>query len=451
MSAAVFGRKRFFNVGDTAHHARLFVGLVGQSSRARKGTSTDPVSRIFEAAEGILHSESTLPFPCGLSLKVSQGPLSSGEGLIHAVRDGDGGEDKGVEDKRLLIIESEFGNALQQFRRQGNNLSQVLRSAWDGKALEPLTKTNKTRASEPHVCLLAHITRQELLALLTGTDVWNGLANRVLWLVVRRRAVVPFPKPIPQQDVAALAQELAGAIKHAHGREGAAAELTMAKETKALWGDAYRELTRDRRGALGAVTSRVEAQVLRLAMTYAMLDRKDCIELAHLEAALALGRYSIESSRRIFGETEPDPMAQRIVEALASGPKTQSQLIDLFQRNQPVARIGAVLADLQERGVIALAINKDTGGRPSRVWSLVGDAKNEKKGATCRQPLDRRCGSQRLFSYARRAFCRLRGGETGFSRLTRFPRPWSVRASSGARRRSGTAPQSIRVMGVGQP
>ena len=375
----MFGRSRFFNVGDTAHHARLFVALVGASSRARKGTSTDPVSKIFEAAERISHGESTLPFPCGLSLKVSQGPLSTGEGLIYAVRDGDGADDEGVVDKRLLVIESEFGNALQAFRRQGNTLSQVLRSAWDGKDLEPLTKTSRTRASEPHICLLAHITRQELLALLTGSDIWNGLANRLLWLAVRRRAVVPFPKPIPEQDVAKLARELAGAIKHAHSCDGPGAELAMSVEAKALWSNTYSELTRDEPGKLGAVTSRIEAQVLRLAMVYALVDSKASIELPHLKAALALARYSIDSAKHIFGDAEPDPIAQKVIEALSTGPKTQTEMVNLFDRNVPRSRLAAVLGDLQERGRITCTM-EPTGGRPSRVWKLVRNERNEKSG-----------------------------------------------------------------------
>jgi hypothetical protein len=85
--------------------------------------------------------------------------LSSGEGLIQAVRDAreedpqikdksgahrlerqvvDGGES----DKRLLVIESEFGSVLQQSGRDGNILSTTLRDAWDGKPLPVLARSN---------------------------------------------------------------------------------------------------------------------------------------------------------------------------------------------------------------------------------------------------------------------------------------------------------------------
>jgi hypothetical protein len=75
--------------------------------------------------------------------------LSTGEGLISAVRDPvyasekikdregrvTGCEvvmaDRGVEDKRLLVTESEFDRVLQVADRRDNTLSAVLRESWD--------------------------------------------------------------------------------------------------------------------------------------------------------------------------------------------------------------------------------------------------------------------------------------------------------------------------------
>jgi hypothetical protein len=113
-TGAMFGRSRFARVGETLHHARIFTNCVGSSSRARKGTSAGPAIRIVRAAEAVLQSQSTLPFPAGLSLRITPGPLSSGEGLIEAIRDKMDDEDTGgTNDKRLLVIEGEMGSALQ--------------------------------------------------------------------------------------------------------------------------------------------------------------------------------------------------------------------------------------------------------------------------------------------------------------------------------------------------
>jgi hypothetical protein len=368
--AALFGRARFVRVGDTVHHARLFAALVGASSRARKGTSADPPIRILKAVENILHLKSELPFPCGRSLRLSHGPLSSGEGLIEAIRDKRDDEDGGgTDDKRLLVIEGELGAVLRACQRQGNTLSTNLRVAWDGSNLGPLTKRDKITASNPHVCIVAHITRHELSELLTAGDVWNGFANRFLWVAVRRRAIVPFPRAMPDEDVKRVATALADVVQYAHGKNGVEAELRMSNSAVDLWGVVYRELTQDHPGILGAVTARAEAQALRLALTYALLDGADRIELPHLEAGLAMWRYAHDSAAYLFGGAELDPVAQAILKALATGPKTQTDIRDLFGRHLLAERLAQVLTDLQERGRITLT-EEQTGGRPRRVWSL---------------------------------------------------------------------------------
>ena len=60
--------------------------------------------------------------------------LSSGEGLIWAVRDpgenGDGQSDSGVADKRRIVLDGEFASTLKVLGRQGNTLSPVIRNAW---------------------------------------------------------------------------------------------------------------------------------------------------------------------------------------------------------------------------------------------------------------------------------------------------------------------------------
>ena len=323
------------------------------------------------AVERMLQKDLTLPFPSGSKLKVSYGPLSSGEGLIHAIRDKneDDEDDKGVVDKRIVCIESELGAALRAFQRQGNNLSSVLRQAWDGLTLAPMTKHNREQATDPHICLLAHITLQELNQLLSAVDIWNGFANRFLWFAVRRSKIVPFPKPMSDADVERIAQEIARVIKHAHKTRADERRLVLSNSAHENWAHYYNELNTEHPGMLGAVTSRGAAQTLRLAMTYAQLAGADRIEAGHLEAAMTLWRYSFDSAAYIFGGKELDPIAQTILEALATGPKTQSELRDLFSRHVPADQLARVLDDLQERGRITLT-KEQTGGCPRKVWRL---------------------------------------------------------------------------------
>ena len=218
---------------------------------------------------------------------MSHGPLLTGEGLIAAIRDKHSDDDDGgVDDKRLLCIESELGAALRACQRQGNTLSSVLRAAWDGWTLEPLIKTDRIRASSPHICLIAHITRQELDQLLSSSDIWNGFSNRFLWAAVRRAKGIPFPKPMADADVRRIGAELARVIEYAHSRDRNNAQLVMSNSAQSFYVDCYAELTQEHAGILGAVTSRAAAQAQRLAMTYALLDGADRIEQQHVEAGL---------------------------------------------------------------------------------------------------------------------------------------------------------------------
>jgi hypothetical protein len=87
--------------------------------------------------------------------------LSSGEGLIWALRDPDRA-DAGANDPRLLVVEPEFAQVLKATGRDINTLSPVLRSAWDGRPLALLTRTAPARASAPHLSVIGHITAAEL-------------------------------------------------------------------------------------------------------------------------------------------------------------------------------------------------------------------------------------------------------------------------------------------------
>src|SRR5262245_30922301 len=121
---------------------------------------------------------------------------------------------------------------------------------------------------------------------------------------------------MPDDKVEEVAKNLAKVFKQSHeGRN----ELQMSDSAQDHWAQVYPELTRDYPGILGAVTSRLEAHARRLALTYAQLDGAVRIEIVHLEAALAFCRYAFDSAVYLFGETELDPIAQKIIEAVAAG------------------------------------------------------------------------------------------------------------------------------------
>lgn len=84
--------------------------------------------------------------------------LSSGEGLIERLRDPKDEDDSGgTDDKRLLVIESEFSSVMARTKREGSTLAAVLRQAWDGDALSVLNRSALT-GSGSHVAVVGHVT-----------------------------------------------------------------------------------------------------------------------------------------------------------------------------------------------------------------------------------------------------------------------------------------------------
>ncbi|MBI3967373.1 MAG: hypothetical protein HY329_17200 [Chloroflexi bacterium] len=232
-------------VGATRHTPRIFATLVGRTAKARKGDSIQAVRVIFEQA--------FLDWPAR-----SQSGLSSGEGLIFAVRDPieklmpvkEKGEptryemtlvDPGVEDKRLFVGESEFARVLKVISRQGNTLSPVLREAWDTGNLRVMTRKDPLCATNAHIVLLGHITVEELRKELLEVEVANGFGNRILWVAVQRSQFLPEPEPFEGEHVQALVNELsetvddASAIGLMWARRGSPRALALD-----LWGSRLR-------------------------------------------------------------------------------------------------------------------------------------------------------------------------------------------------------------------
>jgi hypothetical protein len=104
-------------------------------------------------------------------------------------------------------------------------------------------------------------------------------------------------------------------------------------------------VTADVPGLLGAVTSRAEAQVVRLSMIYALLDGSAVIKKAHLRAALAVWHYCNDSARCIFGSSLGDPIADRVLGELRKnlGGLSRTEIRGIFSRNKSEAELCGVL------------------------------------------------------------------------------------------------------------
>ncbi len=153
----------------------------------------------------------------------------------------------------------------------------------------------------------------------------------------------------------------------------ACGELRRTPEAEALWGEFYRRTAGiDVPGLLGAVTSRGEAQVLRLSGLYAMLAGADQVGVEHLRAGLALWDYCERGARWIFGAATGNADADTILAALTtagSAGLTATEInAGVFQRNVTAERIATALDVLTRAGLAHRREIKPAKGAPAHRW-----------------------------------------------------------------------------------
>jgi len=380
----VIGCGSWFMVGVERHYLKLFCVFVGDTSKGRKGMSWSTIYPLLKGAD-IEWAENLI-----------QTGLSSGEGVIYHVRDelfkkvldnktgriNDVLVDEGVSDKRLLIIETEFVQTLKVLSREANTLSPVIRNSWDTGNLQTLTKNSPIRATGAHISIIGHITKSELIRALREIETGNGFANRFLWFCVRRSKYLPFGGDFTQIDFESLTNKLRKAVTFAKH----AGEIKWAEETKPLWAEIYPELSEGKPGIVGAITARAEAQVTRLACIFALLDCSVVIKSTHLKAALAVWSYAEASVYYIFQNTMVDPLANKILGALAVRPHgmTRTEISNLLSGHYNTTRIDEALESLRVSN-LSRSKRTETGGRPTECWFFVNkDAKKAEKGQSKR-------------------------------------------------------------------
>lgn len=375
----LLGRIPHWKYERTRHGLNMFMCLVGESGEGRKGSSWMHVLDLLEKVD-----------PAWASGRMKSG-LSTGEGVIHlvrdpqykTVRDPDSGAvavvevDAGIDDKRILFTESEFGGMLSNMGRDGNNLSAVMRQCWDGTTLSLATKNSPCIATNPHVSVIGHITPKELRKKLNNTETANGFGNRFLWVCCKRSKELPHGGDVESLDLMDFVLELQEVVHHCKFVLRPDEPIRRDARANRLWEDVYRTLTGGRGGLVGDLTARAAPQVMRIAALYAVLDRTLTITVQHLEAALAFWRYSEESTAWIFSDYQSDPEGDLVIAVLGKSPEglTRTQINRrCFRGHKPADALNQLLYRLVQAGRIAPPPTEsgDSEGRRNKgaLWTL---------------------------------------------------------------------------------
>jgi hypothetical protein len=150
-------------VDATRHSLNLYVVLVGDSSKARKGTSWNQIARLFAEVD-----------QTWFSTRITSARLTA-KGLVSAL-----GDQPSPTDRRLLVLSEEFASVLHTLKCGNGHLSPMLRCGWDSGDLSTPDMQQHLRATGTHISLIAHITQRELAQNLRSAEAQNGFANRCL-------------------------------------------------------------------------------------------------------------------------------------------------------------------------------------------------------------------------------------------------------------------------------
>lgn len=358
----------YFRFGRSIHRTKINVVLVGPSGLGRKGTS-------WEEAEAFLSSVN----PGFRNIVVSG--LSSGEGLIHHVRDPlykktpikegkriidyqDEMIDGGADEKRAFVQEPEFSRVLKSAGREGSILSEVMRLAYDKDEFSILTKTG-VKATGAHVGICAHITEFELLREMDDTAKANGFGNRFLWMYTERSKCLPLGGYLHEAELHGVIADFRAALDFSTGVH----ELIRTTQADDLWKEIYESLSTGYEGLLEALIARAPSHVMRLASIYAILERSSVIDVQHLQSALALWQYAEDSATYIFGRSLGDRVAETILAAIEESPNgiTRTGLSDLLRRHCKAETITSALQRLERLGRVHCE-RENTGGAPRTLY-----------------------------------------------------------------------------------
>ena len=363
---SIFGRGPYFNVDGTKHYCNENVANIGDTSKGRKGTSSDAAEVFLRLVASSFMSSRNM------------GGFASSQAVIELIKDASSYQRRnkktgaydtivvpGVMDKRLCLRESELSNVFKLISDPKTKAGELFRNAFDGKELSNKvagkTDDGEHRSllcREPHVSIIGSSTASLTKANLpVGSDT-SGDGNRFIWNYTKRTQLCPFGGP--SIDWAAEKIEYAGVsmlllvyIQKMIEEASEARLIPFTKAARKFWDHLYQRLETDKRaGFLVGMTSRATAHIRRLAMILCLTDRENSIDVKHLKAAEAIWDHSQESAQFIFtGYSLDQRKILQFVNEKGDGIKL-TDVHNLFKRNKSAGWIRAQVRSLVDGGFL---------------------------------------------------------------------------------------------------
>ena len=341
--SCILGRERYALTSGAKQAPNEFTVLTGLTGSGRKGSALPHLTSLISMVED----------PLWMKTNIKSG-VSSGEGLITPIQDIEYDEDGeqlegsvGSDDKRLLIVETEWGAVFQMMMRLGNTLSSMVRKAWDDGNLATMTRNPRT-VTDGHYNFLCHITPDEIRTYLNSLTAANGFANRYLYAYSHRDKFQDEGGGLPSWgDIPARLSKVLEFSKTTR-------ELKRTPEAKQAWKEIYPTISETIPGFVGALSGRAEAHAIRLQVLYATLDMSDYIDVPHIKASIEILRYSSDTTKWLFQDQTGNKEAEKILDGIKDrGFMTKTMIhTEIFRNNSTAQKIETALELLLDMKLI---------------------------------------------------------------------------------------------------
>lgn len=363
----LFNKKFYMGISGNKLHTNMFAIILGKTSKARKGTSKRIVETILRDIWGD-----------ELKNRIKRG-LSSGEGLIYSLRDpiygvkeNNKGEqkpvllDQGVENKNAIFYEEEFSRVLKSSKRDTNNITEVIREAYDSGNLSVLTRNNPLTATNTNVSIIAQSTIEEFKNTLKGVDCDNGFYNRFVFCKASRAHVIPHTlSPIEIEGYSEFKTKMLKVKSFIELTSDL--EMTYSKDAMVLWEKYYLETaySDDKNGNL---KGRSEDQLQKIAIIYAISECSKIIETRHLLASKTILDYCHQTIDHVFsGNKSEDHINNKVLRYLRLNSNvSRSKIIkDVFKNKIKKLELDQIRDRLLEKHQIDITQDDNT-----EIWSI---------------------------------------------------------------------------------
>ena len=361
------GREFYLSVGADRHHGALYALLVGPSSTGRKGTAYGLARLCMDVLDPQWRKNNIFR------------SLNSGPGIVQTVKNL---KERHPDDGRALFVIAEFADVLAKSTMPGNTIMTTLRDAWDDGSLENTSVTRPSRVRDATVSLIGMTTFEDLTEHLDLRELATGTMNRVLMVKVERSKMLPGVPPVLEGAlVEPIVERLRDNVERLREHPSFVLKATSVPkplrlshegEQRALMLKA--DCENQGKSWIDVGNSRAFAQMLRLALIYAVADGSHGIEVVHLNAAKDFVDIAMHGLRTVATGELKDVIAQRILKHMREDPKETLTRTGIsravFNNHVPAEKLEQGLRTLIRLGLTTEHV-EPTAGRPRTVYRLV--------------------------------------------------------------------------------